>query len=70
MHNFTPIDVGVFNFGQNVHISTLFIFCTILHYFALTNASALRSFREENPSILISQIRKGMMEEGFRLYEK
>ena len=28
MHNFTPIDVGVFNFGQNVHISTLFIFCT------------------------------------------
>ena len=28
MHNFTPIDVGVFNFGQNMHISTLFIFCT------------------------------------------
>ena len=30
MYNFTPTDVGIF-LGQNVHISILFLFCTILH---------------------------------------
>ena len=30
IHNFTPTNVGIF-VDQNMHISTLFLFCTILH---------------------------------------